>query len=80
MLVAIVCFVFRTSARILVPVSDMNPRAIADSGTSHVHQAALYDTKAAKPVSLRLAAGEITAVEAHDERSLPSMSQYHFAH
>ena len=42
--------VFRTCARILVPVSDMSPMAIADSG-------ALHDTKAAKPVNLRLAAG-----------------------
>ena len=58
----------------------MNPMAIADSGAPHVilPQTALHDTKAAKPASLRLAAGEITAVEAH--RSLPSMSQYHFAH
>ena len=61
--------VFRTSARILVRVSDMNPMAIADSGASHVilPQTALYDTKPAKPVSLRLAAGEITPVEAHRE-------------
>ena len=60
---------FHTSARILVPVSDMNPVAIADSGASHaiLPQTALCDTKAAKPVSLRLAAGEITAVEAHRE-------------
>ena len=59
--------VFRTSARILVPVSDMDPMAIADSGASHVilPQSAPCDTKAAKPVSLQLAAGEITAVEAH---------------
>ena len=43
--------VFRTSARILVPVNDMNPMAIADSGASHVilPQTASYDTKAAKP-------------------------------
>ena len=51
--------VLRTSARILVPVSDMNPMAIADSGASHVilPQTALYDTKSAKPVNLWLAAG-----------------------
>ena len=29
--------VFRTSARILVPVYDMNPMGIADSGASHVY-------------------------------------------
>ena len=48
---------------------SMNPMAIADSGASHVilPQTALYDTKAAKPVNLRLAAGEINAVEAHRE-------------
>ena len=58
-----------TSARMLVPVNDMNPMAIADSGASHVilPQTALYDDKSAKPVSLRLAAGEINAVEAHRE-------------
>ena len=61
--------VFRKSARILVPVNDLNPTAIADSGASHVilHQTALFDSKSAKPVNLRLAAGEITAVEAHRE-------------
>ena len=59
--------VFRTSARTLVPVNDMNPIAIADSGASHVilPQTALFDSKAAKPVNLRLAAGEINAVEVH---------------
>ena len=48
--------VFRTSARILVPVNDMNPMAIADSGASHVilPQTALFDSKAVKPVNLRL--------------------------
>ena len=42
---------------------------IADSGASHMilPQTALYDTQAAKPVSLRLAAGQIKAVEAHRE-------------
>ena len=47
----------------------MNPMAIADSGASHVilPQTALYDAKVAKPVSLRRAAGEITAVEARRE-------------
>ena len=62
--------VFRTTARILVPVSDMNPMAIADSGASHVilPQSALFDSKSAKlAVNLRLAAGEIQAVEAHRE-------------
>ena len=55
--------VFRTSARVLVPVNDMNPMAIADSGASHVilPQTALFDSK------VRLAAGEINAVEAHRE-------------
>ena len=45
--------VFRTTARILVPVSDMSPMAIADSGASHVilPQSALYDSKS---VNLRL--------------------------
>ena len=61
--------VLRTSARILVPVNDMSPMAIADSGVSHVivPQTALYDNKSAKPVNLRLAAGEIKTVEAHRE-------------
>ena len=61
--------VFRTSARILVPVNDMNPMAIADSGASHVilPQSALFDSKSAKPVNLRLAAAEVQAVEAHRE-------------
>ena len=67
MLVVIACFA--PQARMLVPVSDVNPMAIADSGASHVilPQTASYDTKTAKPVSLRLAAGEITAIEAHRE-------------
>ena len=53
----------------LVPINDMNPMEIADSGASHVilPQTALYDSKSAKPVNLRLAAGEINAVEAHRE-------------
>ena len=61
--------VFRTFARILVPVNDMNPMAIADSGASYVilPQRALFDSKSAKPVNLRLAAGEIQAFEAHRE-------------
>ena len=61
--------VFRTTARNLVPVSDMNPMAIADSGASRVilPQSALFDSKSAKPVNLRLAAGEIQAIEAHRE-------------
>ena len=44
------------------------------SGASHVilPQTALYDTKAAKPVNLRLAAGEINAVEAHREIRVPA--------
>ena len=47
----------------------MNPMAIADSGASHVilPQTALFDSKSAKPVNLRLAGGEINAVEAHRE-------------
>ena len=48
----------------------MNPMpAIADSGASHVilPVTALHDDKSAKQVNLRLAAGEIAAVEAHRE-------------
>ena len=43
--------------------------AIADSGASHVilPLTALHDDKSANPVNLRLAAGEISAVEAHRE-------------
>ena len=43
--------------------------AIADSGASHVilPQSALFDSKSAKPVNLRLAASEIRGVEAHRE-------------
>ena len=62
--------VFRTSARILVPVSDMNPMAIADGGAAHVvllPMTTLNDDKSAKQVNLRLAAGEIAAVEAPRE-------------
>ena len=61
--------VFRTSARTLVPVNDMNPMAIADSGASHAIQLmnALHDDKSVKQVNLRLAAGEITAVESQRE-------------
>ena len=60
-----VCCVRRTSARILAPINDMNPTAIADSGASHVilPTTALHDDKSAKQVNLRLAAGKI-AVEA----------------
>ena len=72
MLKARVCSGLPASARILVPVSDMNPMAywaIADSGASHVilPMTALNDDKSAKQVNLRLAAGEIAAVEAHRE-------------
>ena len=61
--------VFRTTARILVPVSDMNPMAIADSGASLaiLPQSALFDSKSSKPVNLRPASGEVQAVEAHRE-------------
>ena len=54
--------VLRTSARVLIPGSDMNPMAIADSGAAHVilPLTALHDDKSAKPVNLRLAAGEIS--------------------
>ena len=57
--------VFRTSARFLVPVSDVNPAAIAGSGASHLIllMNALHDGKSVKQVNLRLAAGGITAVE-----------------
>ena len=49
--------------------SYMNPMAIADRGTSHVilPMTALQDDKSAKQVNLRLAAGEIAAIEAHRE-------------
>ena len=58
-----------TSARILVPTRDMSPMAIADSGASDVilPETALRDDKSAKQVNLRLASGEIAAVEAHRE-------------
>ena len=57
--------VFRTSARILVPANDTNPVAIADSGASHVilPTSALPEKKSGKPVTLRLAAGQVQAVE-----------------
>ena len=69
--------VFRTSARILVQVSDVNPMAIADSGASHVilPMTALCDDKSANQVNLRLVAGEIAAVEVH-RRSLLSTLLY----
>ena len=46
-----------------------DPMAIADSGASHVilPQSALFDSKSAKSVNLRLAAGETHAVEEHRE-------------
>ena len=57
--------VFCMSARILVPANDMNPMAIADSGASHVilPTSALPEKKSGKPVTLRLAAGQMQAVE-----------------
>ena len=57
--------VFRMSARILVPANDMNPVAIADSGASHVilPTSALPEKKSGKPVALRLAAGQVQAME-----------------
>ena len=57
--------VFRMSARILVPDNDMNPVAIADSGASHVilPTSALPEKKTGKNVTLRLAAGQVRAVE-----------------
>ena len=57
--------VFRMSARILIPANDMNPVAIADSGASHVilPTSALPEKKSGKPVTLRLAAGQVQAVE-----------------
>ena len=57
------------SARILVPANDMNPVAIADSGASHVilPTSALPEERAGKPVTLRLAAGQVRAVEHHQE-------------
>ena len=60
---------FRTAATIWVPVNEMNPMAIADSGTSHVilPMTALNDDKSAKKVNPRLAAREIAAVAAHRE-------------
>ena len=61
--------VLRTSARILVPANDMNPVAIADSGASHVilPRSALPEKRAGKPFTLRLAAGQVRAVEHHRE-------------
>ena len=61
--------VFRMSARILVPANDMNPVAIADSGASHVilPTSALPAKTAGKTVILRLAAGQVRAVEHHRE-------------
>ena len=61
--------VLRMSARILVPANDMNPVAIADSGASHVilPTSALPEKRAGKPVTLRLAAGQVRAVEHHRE-------------
>ena len=61
--------VFRMSARILVPANDMNPVAIADSGASHVilPTSALPEKKTGKNVTLRLAAGQVRAVEHHRE-------------
>ena len=61
--------VLRTSARILHPVNDMNPTAVADSEVSRVilPMTALRDDKSAKQVNLRLVAGESAAVEAHRE-------------
>ena len=61
--------VLRMSARTLVPANDMNPVAIADSGASHVMlpTSALPEKRAGKPVTLRLAAGQVRAVEHHRE-------------
>ena len=61
--------VFRMSARILVPANDMNPVAIADSGASHVilPTSALPEKRTGKNVTLRLAAGQVRAVEHHRE-------------
>ena len=61
--------VFRMSARILVPANDMNPVAIADSGASHVilPTSALPEKKTGKDVTLRLAAGQVRAVEHQKE-------------
>ena len=61
--------VFRMSARILVPANDMNPVAIADSGASHVilPTSALPEKRTGKNVTLRLAAGQVRAVEHQKE-------------
>ena len=67
------------SAHILVPANDMSPVAIADSGASHVilPTSALPEKRAGKPVTLRLAAGQVRAVEHHcTGRSLQTMSPY----
>ena len=74
--------VCRTSARILVPVNDMNPMAIADSGASHVilPQSALFDSKSAKPVNLRDLQQEKSRQSKHIGRSLLNMSQFLYAH
>ena len=57
------------SARILVPANDMNPVAIADSGASHVilPTSALPEKRTGKDVTLRLAAGQVRAVEHQKE-------------
>ena len=61
--------VLRMSPRILAPANDMNPVAIADSGASHVilPTSTLPEKRAGKPVTLRLAAGQVRAVEQHRE-------------
>ena len=60
---------FRTSARSLVPVNDMNPMAIADSGASHVilPQTALFDSNPPSQSTRDLQQGENNSVEAHRE-------------
>ena len=67
--------VLRMSARILVP-ANMNPVAIADSGASHVilPTSALPEKRAGKPVTLRLAAGQV--LWNTTERSLQTISLY----
>ena len=57
------------TARILVPANDVNPVAIADSGASHVilPTSALPEKQRGKSVTLRLAAGQVSAVEHNRE-------------
>ena len=73
--------VFRTSARILVPVNDMNPMAIADSGATHVIIARVLCSTPNQPsqsiADLQLAKSRQSK---HIGRSLLNMSLSLYAH